>query len=183
MKKAIIASGLAVACLSGIGAAEYTWVGASNDWSNVASYTVDGSPATTLPGRDDEILLPAGSNVYADDSTIAFFGTVGAIHMKYDNTRFTLTLTTNAVFACPIGQLTTDDYYGGIGKAFTNHIFVKEGPGKLTFDTHNKAYTSGSYNLNTGFHLKEGEIDLGVHWGRSVNHIFKRLIVEENTTL
>ena len=168
----------------GLQAGEYTWVGASNDWYNVASYTVDGQPATTLPGRDDEILLPSGSDVYADDSTIAFFGTVGAVHMKFANTRFTLTLTTNAVFACPIGQLTKDDTNSsGTGTAFTNHIFIKEGPGKLTFDTSNKAYVNGAYNLNTGFHVKQGELDFGASWGAKINHTFKRLIVEENATV
>ena len=167
-------------------ATDYYWVGASNDWWNAASYslTSGGAGGTVMPGRDDEIIVPSGSELYADDTTIAFFGTVGAIHMNADNVRFTVTITTNSVFGCPIGQLTRDDYNSsGTGTAFTNHIFVKEGPGKLTFDTSNKACVGGAYNLNTGFHVKEGEIDFGASWGPKINHTFKRLIVEKDATV
>ena len=175
MKKTAVALCVCVLLASGLMATEYTWVGASNDWSNVASYTVGGQPATTLPGRDDEILIPAGTHLYADDSTIDFFGTVGAIHMNFENTLFTVTLQNDAEFKCPVGQLKAE---GNL----TNNLFIKQGPGKLTFACFDKMYTKGAYNLNTGFHVKEGELDIGHSWGSSINHTFKQLIVDANAT-
>lgn len=76
MKKSDFMLALSAACLcfsSLADAANFYWVGVSNDWRNAASYSsVAGGPGgTQMPGAEDRVVLSANQKVYVDDSAAA----------------------------------------------------------------------------------------------------------------
>lgn len=156
------------------GAEDLTWVGASNDWRNAESYQ-DGAGNPKLPTRDDVIVLPKGTQAFVDDSTVDFFSGVKAVWMSQEDTVFTVSIQNDADFGCSIGDLKSDGNQ-------TNNLFVKDGPGTLTFTDAGLDYVKGAYAHNTGFHVKQGALDLGPSAGKTINHTYKQLIVDTGAT-
>lgn len=125
MKKKHSMLALLVVCLccsSILEAANFYWVGASNDWWNAASYSSvkGGTGGTQMPGADDRIVLSANQRVYVDDSTISFFSTVKEVQFAGTNIVADFCISGDADLGCYFGSLRI----GGE----TGSVLVKRGP-------------------------------------------------------
>ncbi len=73
---------IAVALIGPAGAATYTWVGGDGNWSATSNWSVGGSTPATLPGQNDDIIIPntASNRVITLDATP---GGYGAAYWRY----------------------------------------------------------------------------------------------------
>ena len=127
MKKQQFTLAVLVACMCCsliLEAANFYWVGASNDWWNAASYSSvkGGTGGTQMPGADDRVVLSANQRVYADDSTIAFFSTIKEVEIAGTNIVANFNITTNADLGC---------YFSSMALSVpADAFFCQDGPGK-----------------------------------------------------
>ncbi|MBR6586206.1 MAG: hypothetical protein IKK82_02185, partial [Kiritimatiellae bacterium] len=186
MKKKHSMLALLVVCLccsSILEAANFYWVGASNDWWNAASYSSvkGGTGGTQMPGADDRVVLSANQRVYADDSTIAFFSTIKEVEISGTNIVANFNITTNADLGCYFSSMALSVP----GDAF----FVKMGPGRLTFakrgdpDLHRVNGKIDTYHYTMNIDLCEGELALEPCIKDSYRHRYGNVTVREGATL
>lgn len=186
MKKQQFTLAVLVACMCCsliLEAANFYWVGASNDWWNAASYSSvkDGTGGTQMPGADDRVVLSANQRVYADDSTIAFFSTIKEVEIAGTNIVANFNITTNADLGC---------YFSSMALSVpADAFFVKMGPGRLTFakrgdpDLHRVNGKIDTYHYTMNIDLCEGELALEPCINDSYRHRYGNVTVREGCTL
>ena len=168
-------------------AAEWYFVGASNDWWNAASYSKTASPSgnTVMPGGTDRIVTRKGQKLYFDDTTVAFLNTISCINMSTAGASLYLNLTTNAVVTCAIGDIGGHPYY--------DNWLIKDGEGVLSFNsTQGKepdvgVYGSGTskntYRYTLSFDIRQGAIRMDPKREDVFRSYFGSVILSAGTTL
>ena len=180
----MLAASAACLCFSSLAdAANFYWVGVSNDWRNAASYSsVAGGPGgTQMPGAEDRVVLSANQKVYVDDSTIGFFSTIKEVQFAGTNIVAHFHIDSDAGLGCYFGSL----FISGE----KDSVLVKTGSGKLTLAKQgdpNLYKTSGkidTYHYMMDIDLQEGELALEPLMNDGWRHRYGNVTVREGCTL
>lgn len=168
-------------------AADWYFVGASNDWWNAASYSTSASPSgnIVMPSGTDRIVTRKGQKLYFDDTTVAFLNTIAGINMAETGASIYLNLTTNAVVTCAIGDIGGHPYY--------DNWLIKDGEGVLSFNSAQGkepnvgVYGSGTrkntYRYTLSFDIRQGAIRMDPKREDVFRSYFGSVILSAGTTL
>lgn len=186
MKKSDFMLALSAACMcfsSVADAANFYWVGVSNDWRNAASYSsvAGGAGGTQMPTAEDRVVLSANQKVYVDDSTIGFFSTIKEVQFAGTNIVAHFHIDSDVGLGCYFGSL----FISGE----KDSVLVKTGSGKLTLAKQgdpNLYKTSGkidTYHYMMDIDLQEGELALEPLMNDGWRHRYGNVTVREGCTL
>lgn len=159
-------------------AADYYYRGGALPWNAATSYTL-GSPKGETPpnppGSEDRICLSSGKTAFVGDDSIAFFSGVKDVNLYGEDITFTVDISTNAVFGCPVGDLGDHIY--------TNAWFVKKGVGALRFAKAWERFSASnncSYSYAANVDIQEGEYHAAPTTADVVKHYFYSLNVAQD---
>lgn len=150
MKRLLLFSILSIFCLT-ISAQTKTWVGPSGGYfSNAANWNPSG-----VPGSDNDVIIPTGSDLTMDGAYIKSFDIQGNSQVNMTNT---VNFTNNSSIATNASFTWTAGYFQGTGTLNNNGSFTVVGAENKYFGgpalTLNNA---GTLNFPTGFFLFIGD--------------------------
>lgn len=142
-----------------IWATDYYYVGGSNEWNKVSSYSTnpratapDGN--TTWPGASDMIQIRNNQKLFADDGAIQYLNAVDGVYFNCTGAQFTIVLSGDAALRCRFGD------FGNHG-ADKDSVLVKDGPGTLSLCGGMEATARVVNSYLIGLDVMRGRLNLG----------------------
>ena len=159
-KSKFFATAMVAAVAAAVNAEMTLWyyVGGSNEWDKVASYTTNSKATapdgnTVWPDDDDRIMVKNNQRLFADDSTIQYLNAVASVYFNCTGAKFTITLQNDAVLTCAFGDI------GAHGESYIN-VLEKNGPGTLAL-TSMAGTGANVYTYNIGLDVVQGTLKMG----------------------
>ena len=193
MRKLLFAVSLAAAGAFAFAEGQtYTWTGSvDDDWNKPGNFTVDGETAKSVPGSEDTVILPDGTDLafdtVSDAASFAVFANVYRISpVKPGSCRVEITVPSKESEAAVNAALTYSQ--GGkeanllaLGNLLT---VVKRGPGTLRFTAIGRFVSSDlDATLNSSFDILAGEVFLPMTFDGSDSVYFGDVHVADGATL
>lgn len=193
MRKLLFAVSLAAAGAFAFAEGQtYTWTGSvDDDWNKPGNFTVDGETAKSVPGSEDTVNLPTGTelafNTVTDAASFAVFANVYRISpAKPGSCRVEITVPSEEDEATVNAALTYSQ--GGkeanllaLGNLLT---VVKRGSGTLRFTAVGRFVSSAlDATLNSSFDILAGEVFLPTTFDGSDSVYFGDVHVADGATL